>query len=343
MAPVSHTRKLYKDNHASMDDMSPKWGVLVFIGTLAGALGQRYCADYQRCCQAGAIDDSGQLNDKIMHTYLGVYSQLVLPTNGMGCYTSLTSAAKSYPGWWPIQVLVYVGEDAAVIGGCPAGVPYYAYIVYGRCAPDNCLSGEYPSGGCTGIASLPATPLVNSQMNMLTCPPPVPQCLPCTNAGSSGVYIGPGTNSTNCPLFVPCPVGTFSVSGTCTPCVAGTFSATTGSSACSTCPTGTYSTPSTAASSCTAVTNCAAGLYANPTATLTADNVCVNCPANSICSSNAAQVCPGNSVSPPLSSNYLNCTCPAGYSGSVTSITTSNCALCIQGRYCPGSSQVCYC
>ena len=118
----------------------------------------------------------------------------------------------------------------------------------------------------------------------------------------------------------------------CPLCPVGSYCPASGLSVTQTCPAGSYCPVPGAATPCPEGSYCPEGsIVATP------------CTANSFCSSTSTNVCPGNTVSPPLSSTYLNCTCPAGYSGSVSGITTSNCALCVQGEYCPGSSQSCNC
>ena len=120
----------------------------------------------------------------------------------------------------------------------------------------------------------------------------------------------------------------------CPLCPVGSYCPASGLSVAQTCPAGSYCP----VSGVIAATPCPAGSYC-PEGSI----VATPCTANSFCSSTSTNVCPGNTVSPPLSSTYLNCTCPVGYSGSVTSITTSNCALCVKGEYCPGLSQSCKC
>ena len=247
-------------------------------------------------------------------------------------------------------------SPAGTSGVCTCNAGWYSLTAGGVC--EQCPINSYCTGGldnnlCTANAVSAAG---NPSPDFCTCSPTYigtnnSACTPCL--ANSWCYVG---KSNACPAnsnspaqssyLVQCLCNTGYTGdngGPCSYCPAGTSKSTIGNASCTGCSQGVNFTPNTASSSCTGVTNCAPSLYANPTATPTTDNVCVNCPANSICSSNAANVCPGNSVSPPLSSNYLNCTCPAGYTGQVTSITTSNCALCALSQFCPGSSQVCYC
>ena len=59
-------------------------------------------------------------------------------------------------------------------------------------------------------------------------------CAACTNSpGVYGVFSGPGTTATNCP--VTCNAGTYLSGGTCTPCAVGTYSAGGSATACTAC------------------------------------------------------------------------------------------------------------
>ena len=199
--------------------------------------------------------------------------------------------------------------------GSAADIPYLSASNVGKCPP--CSLGNYcpvgsvaqlscPVGSYCSTPSLPATPCTANSY-----------CSSTSTNVCPGNTVSPPYSSTY--LSCTCPAGYY-----------GSVTSTTTSN-CALCSLGNYCPlGSVAQLSCPVGYSCSGG-------------VATPCPANSICSSNAAQVCPGNSVSPPLSSTYLNCTCPAGYSGSVTSITTSNCALCVPGQFCPGSSQSCNC
>jgi hypothetical protein len=199
--------------------------------------------------------------------------------------------------------------------GLAADIQYLSATNEGKCPP--CSPGNYCPVGSVAQLSCP----VGSY-----CSTPSLPAIPCT----ANSYCS-STSTNVCPGNTVSPPFSFTYLN-CT-CPAGYYGSVTSSttSNCALCELGNYCpVGSVAQLSCPVGYSCSGG-------------VATPCPVNSFCSGTFTNVCPGNSVSPALSSTYLNCTCPAGYSGSVTSITTSNCVLCVQGRYCPGSSQSCNC
>ena len=127
----------------------------------------------------------------------------------------------------------------------------------------------------------------------------------------------------------------------CTPCAPGSYKPVRGNgTTCQACDPNTFvSTPG--ASSCAAATSCPGGQYANPATTSIADNVCVPCMPSYFCQANIQTPCPGGSVSPPNSTTFLNCSCPAGTAGQVSGADTGQCDPCSLGQFCPGIPCTC--
>ena len=86
---------------------------------------------------------------------------------------------------------------------------------------------------------------------------------------------------------------------------------------------------------------CAPGYYAVSACNTTDNTVCAICPANSQCGGGTRTACPSPSVSPAGSQSFVNCSCPQGMRGQVTSSTNAQCYPCETGVFCPG--QVCTC
>lgn len=128
-------------------------------------------------------------------------------------------------------------------------------------------------------------------------------------------------------LLDTCPTGSYSTTGssTCTSCTAGTYSSTTGASspsACVPCDQGSYSL-SIAASSASTCIPCPSNTYFSGTGGGNA-SVCVSCPVNS--------------NSNPSSKNLGSCVCSPGYYGP----NGGPCSPCVEGMWClVGTSNPC--
>ena len=178
---------------------------------------------------------------------------------------------------------------------------------------------------------------------------------------------------------VTCLVGTYSSVvdsiPVCIKCPAGTYSASSGTSACSSCPvnstspvsstsfgscvcsagfTGTYS----AAAGYSACTNCESGTYKNSSGTsacslcpagsysaTSGSSACTNCESGKYQTSSGTSVCsscPANSTSPVSSTAIMSCVCSAGFTGNAACAnpSSSNLQLSCGGRCGTSSSSV---
>ena len=202
--------------------------------------------------------------------------------------------------------------------GCPAGK-----IVSGTSCvnlPDNSYQSE--PGNSTTATSCPlgtgntgGNP--TAQSSALSCN---------TLAGHTGLGFGH--------LATPCPAGTFKASGgfgTCTACLAGTFS-TGGASQCTGCPSGTFGTSTGGTSELAACSNCTTGKFFGTTG----GTQCVDCTAGKFASSQRQSEC--TSCSAGTASTSLAATtsgvcteCAAGTASSVLAAT--ECVACTAGKF----------
>jgi hypothetical protein len=111
----------------------------------------------------------------------------------------------------------------------------------------------------------------------------------------------------------------------CQECVVGTYKPTTGSAACSTCPTNTLLSP--AGSDSVSDCQCDNGYTGN------SGTQCVACIAGTYKSTIGSATCTGcplHTTSEPGSEVLINCKCKAGYSGSSNGVA---CTACVEGTY----------
>ena len=181
-------------------------------------------------------------------------------------------------------------------------------------APPVCLAGEYvtglvcticPAGSFSGIGSSSCSP----------CPSGTYSATPGATSNSSCQQCPAGffssQNSTRC---TACLAGTFSTTpggtsiASCTLCPAGQFASNAGSSNCSTCPAGYFSS-----SGSTQCTICPAGSFSGVNS-----STCSACPAGTF------------STTPGATSNSSCTACPAGFFSSQNS---TSCSPCPAGTY----------
>ncbi|ETW03305.1 hypothetical protein, variant [Aphanomyces invadans] len=231
--------------------------------------------------------------------------------------------------------------DEIVCQPCPAG--YFAAEGARQCGV--CPSGTYSTDGSANCTDCPM-----GTYNVQSASPSLASCERCPigtfstsiratsyatcqscPAGSFSNVVG----STGC---TPCAAGTFSSANAslCTACVAGTFSAAAASS-CSNCAPGSY-TPFPSMSSCLA---CPLGMYSNATAAQ-----CTACPLGTASSRVMGSLadcvaCAAGSYADSLGQS--TCTlCPDGSASSVVgSSSRASCTLCPMGTFSKAIKSTC--
>ncbi|KAJ1469583.1 hypothetical protein T484DRAFT_1642577 [Baffinella frigidus] len=170
-------------------------------------------------------------------------------------------------------------------------------------------------------------------------------------AGSDGVEctacgVGTYKSETGTGACSSCPAGTNSSAGSdgvhdcvcvagytagsdgaeCTACGAGTFKATTGTGACSTCPSGTSSGAGSDSMGALACSTCAAGTGNNNRGSTTVD-ACVQCGVNTWSGDGAATCadCPSYTSSVGGGNKKTGCTCLVGYTAASDGVSCSAC------------------
>jgi len=149
-----------------------------------------------------------------------------------GTYSTVVGATSSASCMPCPSGLFSVAGSQACISACPPET----LVTLGSACLMICLAGKYKSG-----------------TTCQTCPAGTFYVGPGANSAGDCVPCGPGTYSgLGFPVCLNCPLGT-SFSGTrgtsdavCVPCTAGTYSNKTGSTSCSSCPTGTTSSSGSA-------------------------------------------------------------------------------------------------
>ena len=236
-----------------------------------------------------------------------------------------------------------------IVEQCIAGSTYSA-TGEAPCAPCTvCGAGYYGNPSCSRTSDTVCVPLDTvcsacavcgtgtfASSNCSTASNTV--CTPCT-ACSPGYYASSQCTPFRdavCRVCDVCDVGEYDVSQC-------TSTMDTQCATCSVCPAGSYVSAACATTHdtvCSVCSTCAAGYYVGTACDATHDTVCVLCPANSWCSGGVKTACPSPSTSSAGSSSYLNCSCPVGTLGSVTS-TTATCTQCPIGGFCPRNSCAC--
>lgn len=261
---------------------------------------------------------------------------------GYFCGGGSSSATPQYFG---DTTLSYKGdmcqpEDSNILNGiCPPG----NYCPQGSVSPIPC-----PPGTNTSALGLQDVSECQPCMKGMYCPAPgtslaIRPCVP-------GYYcptgtINPITNSSlRCPIGNRCPQG----SSEPIPCSQGTYQDMSGQSTCLSCPRGYICNifsgtitpiPCGTGTMCplgsSKAISCASGTYQDETKS----GSCKSCPAGYYCSVLSGtihpQPCPIKSYCPPGSS--LPLLCPPGTFGNGSMLTSSSeCSVCIAGRYCSG-------
>ena len=200
-----------------------------------------------------------------------------------------------------------------------------------------------------------------------------------TTAGSAACALCPantwggGTGSVEASTCLACPNNSVSAAGsgvdtaclcspgftgvaTCEPCAPGSFKSTTGSAACTLCPTGTYydgAAPYTS-NECTScgdntVQAAAAGVGFGSCVCaaghIREGGTCRPCAAGSYCPSDAQETqCYSGSTSPAGGSGIEACVCVSGHYANCTGESCHpSCLLCPVNAYCPGGEALVSC
>jgi TNFR/NGFR cysteine-rich region len=248
------------------------------------------------------------------------------------------------------------------------------YMIAWVVSRDGILYGiSVPSGSILSTLTLDTSAPYTSLSIYLATTPCIPgstystsgttPCIPCGACGDNTYRSGTCTitRKTVCTDCTTCGNGKFMISAcsyyldtvcrNCTVCGAGQYasSACTGTTDtvcpnCLVCGAGQYASSVCTTSSntvCPTCTVCGTGNYTSSACSATSDTVCGVCPSNSYCPNGVvSRACPGTSISPQGSSSFLNCSCPAGTSGTVTAQTAS-CSQCSPGSFCSGLSCQC--
>ena len=158
------------------------------------------------------------------------------------------------------------------------------------CTPQQC--GTLSGASLTNASSCPANSatLINNAISIMNCTcvagafvSLTPNGVPC-NLCPPGSFLAVG--STACTL---CGTGTYSTTiaavaiATCINCAGGTYASTTASTSCTLCSPGTYSLTVSGASSPSTCSSCSTGSYSTASGATTT-SVCTNCPVNNFCS-----------------------------------------------------------
>jgi hypothetical protein len=243
-----------------------------------------------------------------------------------GTYNSNTGSS-ALQACLPCSVGTYSNSSGASI--CIECTPGTFGTIQGgtsfQSACNNCPVNSYCTGGshmapCDSICSIFGT------YESIQCTSSTNRvCSPCINLVPNSVYIGVGTNSSNCPWI--CIQGYYLSNGLCFPCPVNNWCSNNNLNIC---PVNSSSPQfSVFQNQCF----CNPGYFGN--ASLTGTSPCQICPVNSYCpggNNNLSFRCPMNSSSLQGSSRILDCICVPGYY-----INEGQCQMCLPGNICANS------
>jgi hypothetical protein len=221
--------------------------------------------------------------------------------------------------WWKI-----LGTNPYLIFTRFQTAPYGDFVKVNPCTTEACT--VFAAGGKSydGVSNYGnGFPLLNTQIQFST------KFLYVTwdayeSTQGTGFNASFGTNAIDSvTTATPCEVGTYCINGVKAPCPAGTFANVTGSSACTACSAGTYSTTVGAYSKSTCQ-DCATGTYSDAIGASSRDT-CTSCAAGTYSTAPASTTCTP---------------CAAGtFSTAVGASSSITCLDCQYGRYSdPGAT-----
>ena len=236
---------------------------------------------------------------------------------------------------------------------CPTGSFYNAMCLAGYYCPNTtvqilCLSGQYCPAASTTNAQCQATYYCpNATLQILCGSGQYCPAASTTNAQCQAAYYCPNTT-----VQILCGSGKYcpAASTTNAQCLAGYycpnttiqiqaplgFYSGTGATSTTACqPCSPYATPTLcpagSTSDVSSCSQCNAGYYGD-------GRTCTLCSPNFWCFAGVNNGCPQQTNSPANSSSQNQCQCNAGFVGNGSMATTSPCAYCWAGFYCPGGN-----
>ncbi|OQS00455.1 hypothetical protein ACHHYP_03569 [Achlya hypogyna] len=225
-------------------------------------------------------------------------------------------------------------ECAYTAAQCPVGFVQSYCDATGQIVCEPCPPGYYAANGAASCSMCPAgTYAVAGSVSCTPCPlgtyspqlgaPSIAACLSCPKGTYSSVM--QAISVANCTV---CPAGTFSAqvgTSACTPCSSGYYSSANASQ-CAGCPVGTFS--NSQAASCT---NCSAGTFSPAVAM----GACLSCPRGMYSNMSARRRKEAASYARWAAMPHVwGSRCPDGsYSTIVGSALASSCKLCPAGAY----------